>query len=79
MKYNEFIAQVQRRANLDTQDEAELAAGAVFVTLAERLAGGEAKDLALQLPPELAIYLQQPFAGAGCSDLERIDNAWAIK
>ena len=65
MKYNEFIAQVQRRANLDTRDEAELAIGAVFVTLAERLAGGEAKDLASQLPPELAIYLQQPFAGAG--------------
>ncbi len=46
MKYNEFIAQVQRRAHLDTRDEAELAAGAVFVTLAERLAGGEALSTA---------------------------------
>ena len=65
MKYNEFIAQVQRRAHLDTRDEAELATGAVFETLAERLTGGEAEDLASQLPPELAVYLQQPFAGAG--------------
>jgi uncharacterized protein (DUF2267 family) len=65
VKYNEFIVQVQRRANLDTPDEAELATGAVLETLAERLAGGEAKDLASQLPPEIAVYLQQPFAGEG--------------
>ena len=65
MKYDEFIAQVQRRADLDSRDEVERAVRATLETLAERLAGGEAKDLASQLPPEIAIYLEQPLAGAG--------------
>ena len=65
MKYDEFIAQVQRRADLDSRDEADRAVCAALETLAERLAGGEAKDLASQLPPEIAIYLEQPLAGAG--------------
>lgn len=57
VKYDEFIAQVQRRADLSTKDEAERAIRATLETLAGRLAGGEAKDLAAQLPPEIAIYL----------------------
>jgi uncharacterized protein (DUF2267 family) len=65
VKYDEFIAQVQRRADLNTKDEAERAIRATLETLAGRLAGGEAKDLAAQLPPEIAIYLQQPLVGAG--------------
>jgi uncharacterized protein (DUF2267 family) len=65
VKYDEFIAQVQRRADLSTKDEAERAIRATLETLAGRLAGGEAKDLAAQLPPEIAIYLQQPLVGAG--------------
>lgn len=65
MKYDEFIAQVQRRADLNSRDEADNAVRATLETLAERLAGGEAKDLASQLPPEIAIYLEQPLAGAG--------------
>ncbi len=65
MKYDEFIAQIQRRADLSSRDEAETAVRATFETLAERLAGGEAKDLASQLPSEIAVYLEQPFAGAG--------------
>jgi uncharacterized protein (DUF2267 family) len=65
VKYDEFIAQVQRRADLDSRDEVERAVRATLETLAERLAGGEAKDLASQLPPEIAIYLEQPLAGAG--------------
>ena len=65
MKYDEFIAQVQRRAEISTRDEADSAVRAALETLAERLAGGEAKDLASQLPPEIAIYLEQPLAGAG--------------
>ena len=65
MKYDEFIAQVQRRADLNSRDEAHMAVRATFETLAERLAGGEAKDLASQLPSEIAIYLEQPLSGAG--------------
>jgi uncharacterized protein (DUF2267 family) len=65
MKYDEFIAQVERRTGLDSRDAAIRATSATLETLAERLAGGEAKDLASQLPPEIGVYLQQPFAGAG--------------
>lgn len=65
MKYDEFIAQVQYRAEIGSIDAAERAVRAVLETLAERLAGGEAKDLASQLPPEIAMYLMQPMAGAG--------------
>ncbi len=65
MKYDEFVAQVQKRASIDSREQAERAIQATLETLAERLVGGEPKDLAAQLPPELAIYLQQPFAGAG--------------
>ena len=65
MKYDEFIAQVERRTGLDSRDAAIRATSAALETLAERLAGGEAKDLASQLPPEIGAYLQQPFAGAG--------------
>ncbi len=50
MKYDEFISQVQRRANLASREEAERATRATLETLGERLAGGEAKDLAAQLP-----------------------------
>ncbi len=65
MKYDEFIAQVERRAGLDSRDAAIRATGATLGTLAERLAGGEAKDLASQLPSEIGVYLEQPLAGAG--------------
>ena len=65
MKYDEFIAQVERRTGLDSRDAAIRATSATLETLAERLAGGEARDLASQLPPEIGVYLQQPFAGAG--------------
>src|SRR5438105_14754046 len=63
MKYDEFISQVQQRARLNSREEAERAAYATLQTLGERLVGGEAKDLASQLPPELATYLEQGQAG----------------
>lgn len=65
VKYDEFVAQVQRRANLGSRGEAERAIRATLETVAERLSGGEPKDLASQLPAEIAVYLQQPFAGVG--------------
>ena len=65
MKYDEFIGQVRHRAGLSSHAEAERATRATLETLAERLAGGEAHDLAAQLPPELARYLELPDAGIG--------------
>ena len=65
MKYDEFIGQVRHRARLGSHAEAERATRATLETLAERLAGGEAHDLAAQLPPELARSLEQPDAGIG--------------
>ena len=65
MKYDEFIGHVQHRARLSSRAEAEHATRATLETLAERLVGGEAHDLASQLPPELAHSLQLPDAGIG--------------
>jgi uncharacterized protein (DUF2267 family) len=63
LRYDEFIGQVRHRAGLGSHAEAERATRATLETLAERLAGGEAHDLAAQLPPELAHFLQPPDAG----------------
>ena len=65
MRYDEFLGHVQHRARLGSHGEAERATRATLETLAERLVGGEAHDLAAQLPAELAHYLQLPDAGIG--------------
>lgn len=65
MKTDEFVAKVQRRADLSSPEAAFLAIGATLATLGERLAGGEVKDLASQLPPEIGEFLFQPLAGMG--------------
>ena len=67
MKYEEFIAQVRRRARLATSEEAEKATKATLETLAGRLQGNEAAQLAAQLPQEIALYLQPGYAGIGDS------------
>jgi uncharacterized protein (DUF2267 family) len=56
--YERFITTVQQAANL-ARDDAERATEAVLTTLAERIAEGEARDLAVELPPELAPHLGQ--------------------
>jgi len=58
VKYDEFIKEVQTRGHMESRQEAERATQATLQTLAERLAGGEPKDLASQLPPELAEYMR---------------------
>src|SRR6266581_826330 len=65
MKHDEFIGQVQHRARLSSRGDAERATRATLETLGERLAGGEPKDLASQLPPAIGAYLLDGFAGAG--------------
>lgn len=65
MKHDEFIGQVQHRARLSSRGAAERATRVVLETLAERLAGGEAKDLAAQLPPEIGEHLRGRWSGIG--------------
>lgn len=71
MKHDEFIGQVQHYARLSSRGEAERATRATLETLSERLAGGEAKDLASQLPQEIGEHLRREWSGLG----ERFDLA----
>ncbi len=65
MKHDEFIGQVQHHARLSSRGDAEIATRATLETLAERLVGGEADDLASQLPRGIAEYLRTGLAGEG--------------
>ncbi len=65
MKHDEFIGQVQHYAGLSSRGEAERATRVVLETLGERLAGGEPKDLASQLPSTIGEYLVSGLAGMG--------------
>jgi uncharacterized protein (DUF2267 family) len=58
MKGDEFIAEVRNLAELDSNEEAEKATRATLETLRERLAGNEPSNLAAQLPPEIALYVE---------------------
>jgi uncharacterized protein (DUF2267 family) len=57
MDYENFIALVEKSA-LASREEAERAVRATLKTLAERLSGGEARDIAAELPPELRPLLE---------------------
>lgn len=59
MRYDEFVGQVQQRAKLPDSGRAVRAIQATLETLGERLFGGEADELAAQLPPEIGYYLRQ--------------------
>jgi uncharacterized protein (DUF2267 family) len=56
MKYEEFISRVAQNAELSEEDAARLTR-ATLATLAERITGGEAQDLAAQLPAPLKTAL----------------------
>lgn len=58
MKYDEFIKHVQTVAQLDSRQAAEQATRATLETIAERIVGNEASQLAAQLPPELGQCLR---------------------
>lgn len=58
MQYSEIVSAVQKSAEIDTQEHAEKAVKATLKVLGQRLAT-ESKDLASQLPPELADQLDQ--------------------
>lgn len=57
MKYDDFVGRVQERAHLDSTNRAMSAVRATLATLSERLTFEEAKDLAAQLPSEIAMCL----------------------
>ena len=65
MKHDEFIGRVQHLAQMSSRGDAERATWATLQTLGERLAGGETKDFAAQLPPQLAQYALSGLAGMG--------------
>jgi uncharacterized protein (DUF2267 family) len=56
MGYDEILAIVEQHADIGRQ-RAERAAQATLQTLAERISQGEARDVAAELPPELAPWL----------------------
>lgn len=58
MKYDEFIKHVQSTAQLESRQAAEQATRATLETVAERIVGNEASQLAAQLPAELGQYLR---------------------
>jgi uncharacterized protein (DUF2267 family) len=67
VQYDEFIRSVAEGAGI-SREEAERLTAATLQTLAERITGGEAEDLAAQLPRELKPYL----TGVG-EEAERFD------
>lgn len=62
--YDRFLDSIALKAGVTTA-EAEPIARAVLTTLAERIAPGEARDLAAQLPPEVSpwLYTTDPAEG----------------
>jgi uncharacterized protein (DUF2267 family) len=58
MKGEQFIAEVRNLAELDTNEDAEKVIRVTLETLRERLAGNEPSNLAAQLPPEIAPYVE---------------------
>lgn len=57
MDYETFVGLVQSRARLGSREAAIAAIRATLETMGERLVGGELKDIASQLPREIAYYL----------------------
>jgi uncharacterized protein (DUF2267 family) len=74
MRGDEFIAEVRNLAELASNDEAEKATRATLETLRERLAGNEPSNLAAQLPPEIASYVEGSGGGESFSVDEFYDR-----
>lgn len=53
MQYDQFIKHVQSFAQLDSREAAETTTRAVLETIADRIVGDEAHQLAAQLPKQL--------------------------
>jgi uncharacterized protein (DUF2267 family) len=69
LDYTAFLDTVADAARTG-RDEAERATRATLRTIGERITRGEADDLAAQLPPEAAPYLESTERGAERFDLD---------
>lgn len=58
MQYQEFVNRVNEQIQTGAPGDAELAIQATLSTLGERISGGEAENLAAQLPAELQTQLE---------------------
>ncbi|SEH14703.1 Uncharacterized conserved protein, DUF2267 family [Natronorubrum sediminis] len=58
MQYDNFIGEVQHRAQLDSREAALSISRATLTTLSERIQPGEAENLGAQLPEELGRFLE---------------------
>ena len=58
MKGEQFVAEVKNLAELANEEDAQKAIRATLETLKERLAGDEPSNLAAQLPPEVAPFVE---------------------
>jgi len=70
MKRDQFLSEVRNLAEIDNNEEAEKATSATLETLKERLAGNEPSNLAAQLPPEIASYVE----GSGSGEPFSVDE-----
>ncbi|APX96226.1 DUF2267 domain-containing protein [Natronorubrum daqingense] len=59
MQYDNFIGEVQHRAQLDSREAALSVSRATLTTLSERIQPGEAENLGAQLPEELGRFLEE--------------------
>lgn len=59
MNYQDFIHFVQERSRFSSEDAARKAIEGVLEVLGQRVASGQAEDVAAALPPELKPYLRQ--------------------
>ncbi len=75
MQENEFYSLVQEGGHLESMDSAQAASEAVLATLGETLTGGQAEDVAAQLPDGLASILEDAgHDGAGYDRDQFVDR-----
>ena len=67
MQYDDFIGEVQHRAQLDSREAALSVSRATLTTLSERIQPDDAENLGAQLPDELGRFLE------AVDEVERFD------
>jgi len=78
MKYLQFVEQVSERTDVSL-GEAEALTRATLRTLAERVSGGQARDLAAQLAVELTPYLTESDEAAEAFTLTEFVRRVAVR
>jgi uncharacterized protein (DUF2267 family) len=78
MRYAQFIEKVAERTG-GSLGQAEALAQATLLTLADRITGGEARDLAAQLPSELRDFLDKKEEPAEAFDLDEFVHRVSLR